>query len=237
MKKSEIQMMKCDETEVPVEIRRCEGNVMKLKVSQEGNIILSAPEHVSRQVMEQFMNEKKDWIKRQMDFFRRRQAHLADGSDGRSAVLQGKRYSVKTVISKKPYLEKRDDVLIYHVKKDCAEDRRKLFEQETRKTLTKLISEERKRLDEQICGKYGTAMPVIGLRRMTGRWGSCYPKKSEIVLSKLLIHVPKECFVYVLLHEYVHLVVQNHSERFYEILSSIMPEYRKAEIMLREYIF
>jgi Predicted NADH:ubiquinone oxidoreductase, subunit RnfA len=36
---------------------------------------------------------------------------------------------------------------------------------------------------------------------MTSRWGSCTPARSHISMSVRLIHYPKECLDYVLLHE------------------------------------
>ena len=39
---------------------------------------------------------------------------------------------------------------------------------------------------------------------------------------------------YVLLHEYVHLIVPNHSERFYRIIEMRMPKYREIQKILRE---
>ena len=62
---------------------------------------------------------------------------------------------------------------------------------------------------------------------MKSRWGVCFPNKHSITLSTRLIHYPVECFEYVLLHEYAHFLVPNHSKEFYEVIEKYMPDYKE----------
>ena len=70
------------------------------------------------------------------------------------------------------------------------------------------------------------------IRNMTSKWGSCMPHTGEITMNLSLIHYPLECIDYVLLHEYVHLIVPNHSKRFYQLIEYHMPNYKKYKSML-----
>jgi predicted metal-dependent hydrolase len=63
------------------------------------------------------------------------------------------------------------------------------------------------------------------LRTMSKRWGSCTPT-SRIFLNPLLISAPKDCIDYVIIHELCHLRFPNHSTSFYQLLASILPDYR-----------
>jgi len=42
-----------------------------------------------------------------------------------------------------------------------------------------------------------------------------------------------QCLDYVLLHEYAHLLVPNHSKKFYDLVGSFMPDYRESIRLLR----
>lgn len=237
MKKDVMNQMKCDEIPYPVYLRNCNGKDMKLCVGTDGIITVSIPYGTDQRSAERFVVEKREWIDRQMDFQKRKKEALSDGSDGRHAVIAGKRYDVKTVISEKSFCEMTEDTLIFHVKENSAEQRKKLFSQLSRKILMEWAEEDRKVFDRFICENRGLPLPVIRIRKMKSRWGTCHPQKPEIILSELLIHVPGDCFRYVLLHEYAHLPVHNHSLEFYETVSSLMPQFRKAEKTLREYRF
>lgn len=69
------------------------------------------------------------------------------------------------------------------------------------------------------------AEPELEIRQMTARWGSCTPE-GKILLNLRLMQVPKEYIDYVVMHELCHLKEHNHSQRFYELLNRVMPDWR-----------
>jgi predicted metal-dependent hydrolase len=73
-----------------------------------------------------------------------------------------------------------------------------------------------------------------GLSSARTRWGSCAPDGS-IRLNWRLIHFPLAIVDYVIAHELAHLVHLNHGPRFWAKVESLMPDYREARQMLREY--
>ncbi|NLC33967.1 MAG: M48 family metallopeptidase [Erysipelothrix sp.] len=70
--------------------------------------------------------------------------------------------------------------------------------------------------------------PSIQIVKLKGRWGACSPSLQNILLNEKLIHYPKHCINYVMTHEYLHLIIPNHSERFYRLLEELMPDYQKS---------
>ena len=81
-----------------------------------------------------------------------------------------------------------------------------------------------------ILSAYGyEKVPDMGCRIMKSKWGVCYIRKNKINLSSYLIHYPLDCLEYVVIHELVHFIVPNHSKRFYEIVSSNMPNYKEVK--------
>lgn len=77
--------------------------------------------------------------------------------------------------------------------------------------------------------------PTIEVVKLKGRWGACSPSMQNILLNERLVHYPINCANYVIIHEYLHLIVPNHSERFYALLEEIMPDYQKYVDYMKEH--
>lgn len=80
--------------------------------------------------------------------------------------------------------------------------------------------------------EYGVGYPTLRIRKMKSRWGSCIPAKGVITLNTKLMAYSRRCIEYVVMHEFCHFMEPNHSVRFYEWLTMMMPDWRerKAEL-------
>lgn len=81
--------------------------------------------------------------------------------------------------------------------------------------------------------------PILGvdvaayfLQRMKTRWGGCNDRSRHIRLNTELVKKPKDLLEYVVVHEMVHLLEPNHSERFVAILDRHYPSWREARLEL-----
>ncbi len=63
------------------------------------------------------------------------------------------------------------------------------------------------------------------LRTMQKRWGSC-TKAGKIILNPMLVLAPKDCIDYVIIHELCHILIHNHSQDFYKLLETIIPDWK-----------
>lgn len=77
--------------------------------------------------------------------------------------------------------------------------------------------------------KLGVAYPVIRIRKMRSRWGSCIPAKQSITFNSLLLEKPPESIVYVVVHEFSHLVHPDHSKAFYQFVEQILPDWKSRK--------
>ena len=75
--------------------------------------------------------------------------------------------------------------------------------------------------------RYKTAYPQIKIKTMRSRWGSCIPSKGIIALNSRLIEHPRRCIEYVVLHEFCHFIVQDHSKNFYALVGEFMPDWKE----------
>lgn len=81
---------------------------------------------------------------------------------------------------------------------------------------------------------YGVPMPALRIREMKSCWGSCLYWKGTITLNSWLIQKSRRCIEYVVLHELCHFVHPNHSKQFYELLETLMPDWKERKRELNE---
>lgn len=82
--------------------------------------------------------------------------------------------------------------------------------------------------------KLGVPMPELRIRSMRSRWGSCMPGKGVITLNRQLLAAPRACIEYVVMHEFCHFIHPNHSKQFYQLLASLLPDWKERKRILNE---
>lgn len=73
----------------------------------------------------------------------------------------------------------------------------------------------------------------VSLKYNSSNWGSCSAGRN-INLSTRLLFAPPAVQDYVIIHELAHLVELNHSDRFWKLVSEVMPDYEEKEKWLKE---
>lgn len=79
----------------------------------------------------------------------------------------------------------------------------------------------------------GDTPPEIKVKSLRAAWGICHTRDKYISLSKRLYLKPVEAVEYVILHEYAHFVHPNHQKEFYDLIESIMPDYKLRKALLK----
>lgn len=202
-----------------------------LRIHDDGSLGVSCPFGVDEDQIKQFLYEKSDWIIKNEKKQEKKIDELQTGSNGEVTWL-GKKYIAELHPSSKDKIFIYDDKFVFYLKDMSKKHIDEVFYNEAKKHIFKMISELRTALDEAICKENEKQYPYITIRYMKSRWGSCSPSRSHISISSRLIHYPEKCLEYVLLHEYSHLLVANHSKAFYDVVKRYMPDYRKYEKIL-----
>jgi predicted metal-dependent hydrolase len=66
------------------------------------------------------------------------------------------------------------------------------------------------------------------LRKMKSRWGSCDTRTGKITFSTGLIRKSLRCIEYVVAHELAHLIVADHSKKFYAVIAKHFPYWKEV---------
>ena len=69
--------------------------------------------------------------------------------------------------------------------------------------------------------------PVLQMKNVYSYWGKCNYVKNIITLSTNLIYCTKEQIYYVIVHEFAHFLVHNHSKEFFCIVGYYCENYKE----------
>ncbi|QGU00309.1 hypothetical protein SYNTR_1715 [Candidatus Syntrophocurvum alkaliphilum] len=83
--------------------------------------------------------------------------------------------------------------------------------------------------------KIGKKPAKVTVKEQKKRWGSC-SSKGNVNFNWKLIMAPSPVIDYIVVHELAHLVQLNHSKEFWNLVESILPDYKERRKWLREKI-
>jgi predicted metal-dependent hydrolase len=83
-------------------------------------------------------------------------------------------------------------------------------------------------LDEALLRFPSLKRPRLIIRTMQSRWGSL-SRAGSMTLNVRLVQAPRACIEYVIAHELCHAVHRDHDGRFFKLLETIMPDWKKRK--------
>lgn len=86
---------------------------------------------------------------------------------------------------------------------------------------------------EYFAAKLGLKFGRICVRDQKTRWGSC-SSNGTLSFNWRLLLAPPDILDYVVVHEVCHLKYHDHSRRFWHLVSTILPNYQKSKMWLKE---
>lgn len=137
----------------------------------------------------------------------------------------------KFVNSKSVWIAKK----LAHFSKHPVSDERKLLNSLGRKD----FKEQKSRALELVCGRlehfnkhYNFTYRNVSIRNQKSRWGSC-SHRSNLSFNFKLIYLKPEIQDYIVVHELCHLKEMNHSKRFWNLVSEMVPNWKELRRELK----
>jgi predicted metal-dependent hydrolase len=84
----------------------------------------------------------------------------------------------------------------------------------------------------ELAARHGYAVRRVSVRNQRTRWGSC-SARGVISLNWRLVQTPEFVRDYILLHELAHTRHLNHSDRYWQEVGRVCPDYARAEAWLK----
>jgi predicted metal-dependent hydrolase len=206
---------------------RSKRRTMALVVKPDGSLVVRAPWHASAKSIHQFVEEHAKWIKKQraeaQDSLRStRNGYVA----GETFLYLGTAYPLEIVRDQEKDLILEEEFRLAESAQSRAEV---AFEQWYREQAREVLSDRVQFYADQ----HNFLYKKVGITSARTRWGSCSITGS-LNFSWRLIMTPMEVVDYVVIHELVHTIVHNHSNRFWRKVAMILPNYEEHRKWLRK---
>lgn len=197
-----------------------------------GELIVKVPHQVSQEQALKFIREKESWLIRKIAQGNVRKANhnQREYTHESKHLLLGKTFTLNIVETNKrtePLFA--DTSLTIYVR---GEDQAKIA---LRKWYTKiapsLFSSIIAPIITDFSVRYSKSPSTMEYKYVTSYWGQC-SSRGCIKLNIELLRAPRECIEYIIAHELCHLIHQNHSKRFYDLLTEFMPDWKERKSLL-----
>ncbi|MCI5141578.1 MAG: M48 family peptidase [Candidatus Electrothrix sp. ATG1] len=218
-------------------IRRPRRKTASISVHPDCSVRVLVPSFVTDCQVEELIQRKTKWIKSKLSEFEeiRQKNRPKEYVSGESFSYLGRNYRLKVINSD---LEEERAKLIqsrFHVVVPAG------LEQEARhqRVINQLSAWYRHqaavRLQEKTAcyAKRLLVSPAsVGIKDYRSRWGTCH-SDGRIYYNWRIIMAPHSVIDYVVVHELCHLVHLNHSKRFWDLVSTILPDYAEQKAWIK----
>ena len=209
---------------LPDKIIRSNRKTLSISINENAELIVRAPNRISDQKIQDFINEKENWITRNQSIVK---ARAKDTAKDKNTLLY-----LGTFFPLKPDND---------AKKISFNGEEFLADLQNREKTNKSLKTWYKNKFKEVAvprlfyfaKKHNLEVNQVRIKEQRTLWGSC-SSRNNINLNFLLIMAPLKVIDYVIIHELVHTVHKNHSVNFWNAVEEIMPNYKEAKHWLKE---
>ncbi len=195
---------------------------------KEGEVIVRAPFWYPKIAIENFLEQKKDWILKALQKTKL-EVDEKDYQENEKHLYLGKAYPLKIITDNnliRTRVEKIDESLVVFISSMFTEAKKK---QEIKDALLRFYLENAIHYITDKVNYYTQSLGVeyskIEIKKVSSIWGSC-SGKNVLSFNRKLIMSPEEIIGYVIIHEVCHLRERNHSSRFWGLVFKYDRQYK-----------
>ena len=219
---------------IPAEVVRKRMKTLRLTVlPPDGRVRISAPLLLPNSVILAFAESKADWVRKQQEKMRERQARQPAEMryvSGETLEVWGKPYVLRVMEGTRWALSLERDTALLTARTGSTQEQREAHVNGWYREMLKIETARRLPVWEEMTGLRCASWQV---KNMKTRWGTCNPNTRKVWLSLQLARKPLECLDYVILHELTHLKVRNHGKDFQAFMDRYMPDWRERRKQLK----
>lgn len=207
-----------------------------IKVHPDQRVVATVPNDATAEAIQEAMIKRSRWIWESILDFASQHEYVMPRQyvSGETQFYLGRRYVLKVIINSEETsnVKLQRGKLTVTLKQDC-DDRVAIIKALLDKWYTrraKAVFHER--LQAMLPkATWVKGIPSFRIMAMKKQWGSC-STKGNLMLNPHLIKASKECIDYVILHELCHIAEHNHSDKFWRLLTQVMPNWKEVKAKL-----
>ena len=209
---------------------------MSISVEPPNNVTVVAPVGTSEEEIKEAVKSKGSWIVQKLFEFRNIESKRVNREfvNGESFMYLGRNYSLQIHIDET--LQNNSSVKLFRGKFH-------VYVKEKNDELIKAAMEAwyREKTEEQVkkrikyYQKFFNKKPMdIKVKEQKKRWASC-TSNNELLFNWRCVMAKSIALDYIVVHEMCHMYYMNHSQEFWDLVSSVMADYEVRKEWLRDY--
>lgn len=213
---------------IEYQIKYSNRKTLNISVERDRSIVVRAPHYLTADKIDKIVQAKRQWIKEKLNHSQKYPlvSESKEFVSGETLMYLGKNYQLLIVEEEFEGIEFDQRFKISKANQPKANE---LFKKwYLKQALIKI---------EPLATKYAKSLGVqynqFKTSEMKYRWGSCTPA-NNIIFNWRIIKAPMYVLEYLVAHELVHLIENNHTPSFWNILSIQVPNYEKAKNWLKK---
>lgn len=212
----------------PIRIIRSRRKTLALEVTPNATLLVRAPFWLPSWQIKRFIRDRSTWIKKKQDYQLKKQINLIPKRyiNGEEFLYLSEKYKLEIIEDQaEPLILEGKFKLSSNFRKKASEVFIDWYKQEAIHTIKERL--------EYYSSVFSLRYKSFRISNAKKRWGSC-SADGRLNFSWRLIMAPLPVIDYVVAHELVHLSEHNHSKRFWQKVSNIMPDYKRQRKWLKD---
>lgn len=209
----------------PNKIIRSKRKTLSLTINENAELIIRAPKRLSIEKIQDFINEKENWINRKKRLI---ENQIKDVTSNHNKLLYlGNLFpiNVEQNASKELFFTGEEFIANSIEPDSLSLSIKKWYKNKFKEIALPRVA--------YFANKHNLMVNQVRIKNQKTMWGSC-SSKNNINLNYLLLMAPMGVIDYVIVHELVHTIHRNHSTDFWDSVESIMPEFQEHKRWLKK---
>lgn len=217
---------------------RSKRKTIAIKISLDNGIEVRVPLKASKEDIMKVIKDNEGWIKKTYEKIKKEESKAIDlkYETGEKIYFLGKEIGIEVKEDSKCAISFNGEKFLFKMEGDVLQVPHKR-EQMGRELYIAYLRQAGKRYLElrtrELAAQYGFEVNIIKIKNIKSRWGSC-STKNNINLNLRLMMADKKVIDYVIIHELCHTIEMNHSQNFWKLVESVIPDYKQRERYLKE---
>lgn len=217
-------------SDVDVIVKRSRRKSVAIHVENQ-TVEIRAPHTTASWFIYDFLDEKKSWILKKLKEQKQKSSEILCIKHGQALSFLGTEITLNMVTAKTNRASLKNAILTLSVSDDEQATKVKLMDRWLLRQAQKELPDLIMLLAKELQLKHKISQ--IKFRKTKTKWGHC-THAGVIQLNPLIMLAPEFVLHYLIVHELCHLVHQNHSKDYWNMVSSVLPSYKEAELWLKQ---